>query len=158
MKRAAKFAFGLLSLAMGTGILIWCVYCLFVPNEYFRWRLIDIPRLALPVGMIWLGLSWVRGDSAKGVSYSSELTVTLKLSDSDFGTRPERDTIMDLKHRLEEKLSEAQLGEIDGEEFGDGECSMFVHTNAPAQAKKVIRGFFSSEASSLSFRLTESGL
>jgi hypothetical protein len=154
MKRAAKFAFGLLSLVMGTAILIWCGYCLFVPNEYFRWHLIDIPRLAVPVGMIWLGWSWIRGSPAKGVRYSSELTITLKLSDSDFGTQPERDSTLDLKHRLEAKLAEAKLGEIDGEEFGGGECCMFVHTNAPAQAKKVICGFFSSKASSLSFHLT----
>ena len=80
MKALAKSMFGLLWLVMGTAILIWCGYCLFVPNEYFRWRLIDMPRLAVPLGMIWFGWSWIRGASVKRQQYSSEITITLKLS------------------------------------------------------------------------------
>jgi hypothetical protein len=62
MIRVAKFTFGLLALLMGTAILFWCAYCLFVPNQYFRWRLIDLPRLVVPLAMVWLGWNWIRGD------------------------------------------------------------------------------------------------
>jgi len=156
MKRAAKSIFGLLSLVIGTAILIWCGYCLFDPNKYFRWHLIDIPRLAVPLGMIWLGWSWMRGDVAKRQRYSSELTVTLKLSDSEFGTQTEREAIFDLKHRLEDKLDEMELGEIDGEEFGNGECCVFVRTNSPTQTHELIREFFSREG--CTYALSESTL
>ena len=44
MKRFAKIVFGSLALLMGTAILVWCAYSFFVPNQYFHWRLIDIPE------------------------------------------------------------------------------------------------------------------
>jgi hypothetical protein len=154
MKRFVKFAFGLLSLLIGTGILLWCAYSLFVPNQYFRWRVVDIPRLAVPLAMLWLGLRWIRRSPVKAQRYASELTVTVKLSDSDFGGEPERSSILALKHRLEDKLQENRLGEIDGEEYGGGECSLFVQTNTPGEAETLIRSFFRLEAPSLAYSVS----
>ncbi len=157
MIRVAKFTFGLLALLMGTAILIWCLYCLFVPNHHFHWRLVDIPRLVVPLAMVWVGWNWTRGGGAKGQMYSSEITITLKLSNADFGTQPERDSILALKHRLEHKLGGERLGEVEGEEFGDGECSLFVQTNAPAEAERLIRSILASEAPSLTYSISTSG-
>jgi hypothetical protein len=158
MIRVAKFTFGLLALLMGTAVLIWCAYCLFVPNQYFHWRLIDIPRLLVPLAMVWVGWNWIRGGGAKGQRYSSELTITLKLSNPDFGTQPERESLLALKHRLEGKLEASQSGQIDGEEFGDGECSLFLQTNAPAEAARLVQSFFKSEAPSVTFSISTSEL
>jgi hypothetical protein len=156
MKRVVQFAFGLLSLALGAAMLVWCAYCLFVPNQYFQWHLTDIPRLAIPICMIWVGWYWIRGDLSKKTDYSAELTVALKLSDADFGTESERENVLKLKHQLEGKLSEVKLGEIDGEEFGGGECNIFVHTNSPTQTTKLIRSFFEQEKRTC--KITESEL
>lgn len=158
MKRIAKCALGLLSLTIGVSILIWCAYGFFVPSEYFRFQLIDTPQLFMPVVMIWVGWNWLRGDAGKAQQYSWELTIILKMNGQDFGTETERHAILDMKHRLEERLSSEELGEIDGEEFGGGECSIFVHTNTPVKTAKLIREFFASEAPGLKYSLTKSEL
>jgi hypothetical protein len=158
MKRIVKSVFGLLSLLMGTAILVWCAYCLFVPNKYFQWRLIDIPRLVVPLVMVWLGWNWIRGSAIKGRKYTAELTVTVKLSGSDFGMQAERKSILALKHKLEDQLIGTALGEIDGEEFGGGECNLFVQTNAPAETERLIRSFFTAEAPSLVYSVSNSDL
>src|SRR5215208_5061559 len=134
MKRFTRFVFGWLAFLIGTAILIWCAYCLFVPNRYFQWRLIDVPRLALPLAMVWFGWNWIRPRARKELKYAAELRVTVKLSDSDFGTETERSSMLALKHKLEDRLRGAAWGEIDGEEFGGGQCSLFVQTNAPLEA------------------------
>jgi len=48
------------------------------------------------------------------------------------------------------------LGEIDGEEFGDGECSLFVQTNAVEKAKKVIRRFLDAQKPKVPYRFATS--
>ena len=158
MKRIVKGVFGLLALVIGVAILVWCGYCLFFPNEHFHWRLIDIPRLVMPLAMIWVGWRWIRGEAPKGERYTSEITVSLKLSSRDFGTESERQAILDLKHHLEDKLQAEQLGEIDGEEFGNGECSIYVHTNVPAKTEHIIREFLTGQAPSLSYSLATANL
>lgn len=155
MKRLAKITLGSLALIIGSAILIWCAYSFVVPNENFRFRLIDTPRLLFPLVMIWVGWRWIRGERAGAPGYTSELMVTLKLSDSDFGTEAERRAILDVKHRLEGALRVNETAAIDGEEFGDGECTLFVHTNSPAEAERLIRQFFSSHPSSF-YTLTNS--
>jgi hypothetical protein len=156
MKRLAKSALGWLSLLLGSGILVWCAYSLFLPNQHFRLRAIDIPGIGVPLAMIWIGWNWIRRGAIKSHQYSSELTVTVNLSNSDFGTRPERSSILGLKHRLEDRLKENQLGEIDGEEFGNGECTIFIQTNAPTEAERLIRNFFTAEATSLPYSISMS--
>jgi len=158
MKRFLKVAFGLLSLAMGAAILVWCAYSVVVPNAHFRFSLIDVPRLLFPLALIWVGWSWLRGDSPQAKQHAAELIVTLKLSDSDFGTEPERHAILALKHRLEDTLHDDKLAEIDGEDFGGGECSIFIYTDNPTKAKNAIRRFFSAQNSPHSYTLTQSEL
>jgi len=153
-----KVALGSLSLSMGMAILVWCGYCLFAPNKYFHWRLMDIPRLAVPLALVWVGWRWIRADAAKGKRYASEIIISLKLSGSDFGTEPERQTVLGLEHRLEHRIQAEDLGEVDGEEFGDGECSIFVRTNAAAKVEAIIRDFFRDQAPSLSYSLTRAAL
>ena len=51
----------------------------------------------------------------------------LKLSDAEFGTADERDSIHALSDRLEEAISDAGAGEFDGDEFGDGQCILFMY-------------------------------
>ena len=158
MKRLVKSVFGLLCLLMGTAILVWFAYRLFVPSKFFQWRLIDIPRLVVPLVLVWVGWNLIRGSAIKGRKYTAELTVTVKISGSDFGMQAERNSILALKHKLEAHLTCAALGEIDGEEFGGGECNLFVQTNAPAEAERLIRSFFASEAPSLVYSVSKSDL
>ena len=53
--------------------------------------------------------------------------VHLRLSDNEFGTTEERDSIHGLTSELERRIDKAAVGEFDGDEFGGGECTLFMY-------------------------------
>jgi len=53
--------------------------------------------------------------------------VTLKLSDAAFGDAEERDAIHALSDRLDAAIRAAGAGEFDGDEFGDGVCTLYMY-------------------------------
>jgi hypothetical protein len=53
--------------------------------------------------------------------------VRLKLSDQRFGTTHEMDSIHALSAKLEEVIKTKHLGEFDGDEFGDGVCTLYMY-------------------------------
>ena len=53
--------------------------------------------------------------------------VNLSLSDGEFGTEEERESIYGLSHRLEEQIDAQRVGEFDGDEFGEGQCTLFMY-------------------------------
>lgn len=70
--------------------------------------------------------------TAKGTSNGVDVPkhavlVHLRLSNDAFGTREEMQSIHALSDRLEAKIIDAQAGEFDGDEFGQGECVLFMY-------------------------------
>ena len=55
------------------------------------------------------------------------MTVYLKLSDGAFGLEEEQNLIYDLSDQLESAISALDAGEFDGDEFGDGQCTLFMY-------------------------------
>ncbi|MFH0982940.1 MAG: hypothetical protein V2A79_15570 [Planctomycetota bacterium] len=55
----------------------------------------------------------------------------LPLSNGAFGTADERDSIHELSDRLEAWIKDAGVGEFDGDEFGGGECTLFMYGPDP---------------------------
>jgi hypothetical protein len=53
--------------------------------------------------------------------------VHLKLSDDKYGTPEERDRIRKLSHELKAVIESKGVGELDGDEFGGGECTLFMY-------------------------------
>src|SRR5262245_18950249 len=53
--------------------------------------------------------------------------VHLKLSGDEFGAADERDSIHGLCSELERCVTEAGLGEFDGDEFGGRECTLYMY-------------------------------
>ena len=51
----------------------------------------------------------------------------LRLSDGEFGGEGEIESIHELTDRLAEAIESAGVGEFDGDEFGDGECSLYMY-------------------------------
>jgi len=51
----------------------------------------------------------------------------LELSDDEFGASDERETIHELSSQLEQSITEANVGEFDGDEFGAGECTLYMY-------------------------------
>ncbi len=53
--------------------------------------------------------------------------VYLKLSNEHLGTSDEVDDVHELSDRLEEAIEAAEAGEFDGDEFGEGQCTLFMY-------------------------------
>jgi hypothetical protein len=53
--------------------------------------------------------------------------VHLKLGGGEFGTGDEVESIHDLSDQLLEAIEEREVGEFDGDEFGDGRCMLFMY-------------------------------
>jgi hypothetical protein len=55
------------------------------------------------------------------------VTVHFKLSDSKFGSSEERDSVHRFSDELASLIKEHQVGEFDGDEFGNGEGTLFMY-------------------------------
>lgn len=53
--------------------------------------------------------------------------VHLKLSDDGFGGEAERESIFQLEQELEKAITAARAGEFDGNEFGEGQCTLYMY-------------------------------
>jgi hypothetical protein len=51
----------------------------------------------------------------------------LKLSDEGFGTGDEVEAIHELSDQLAEAIEGTEAGEFDGDEFGEGECVLYMY-------------------------------
>jgi hypothetical protein len=72
---------------------------------------------------------WTRKATPQGQSGGSEqaVLVYLKLSGEGFGAPVERDRIFALEEELDAAIENAGAGEFDGNEFGGGECILFMY-------------------------------
>ncbi|MER8652936.1 hypothetical protein [Mesorhizobium sp. M0586] len=53
--------------------------------------------------------------------------VYLLLSGGQFGAPEERQSVQVLEDRLEQAVSNAHVGEFDGDEFGEGKCTLYLY-------------------------------
>jgi hypothetical protein len=54
--------------------------------------------------------------------------IRLRLRGGQFGSPEERDAMMALEDGLRQAIEEASAGEFDGDEFGGGECVLFMYS------------------------------
>jgi hypothetical protein len=65
--------------------------------------------------------------------------VILKLSDGDMGSSEERDAIHELSDTLQTAIEENEAGEFDGDEFGGGECVLYMYGTDADRLFEAIR-------------------
>lgn len=65
-------------------------------------------------------------DVGDGDGDGHAVLVHLALSE-EFGTEQERDAVLALEDRLEQVIAEADVGEVDANEFGDGEVILYLY-------------------------------
>jgi hypothetical protein len=53
--------------------------------------------------------------------------IHLRLSDDNLGTPEERDALFELQEHMMALLQQVRIGELDGDEFGQGECTLFLY-------------------------------
>jgi hypothetical protein len=55
--------------------------------------------------------------------------VHIPLTDQEFGNSAEREAIFALENQLLAAIQAAGAGEFDGNEFGDGQCTLYMYGN-----------------------------
>lgn len=58
---------------------------------------------------------------------SHAVIVHLRLSDTGFGTDEDRIAILKLEEMIEDAVAATAAGDLDGDEFGQGECVLYVY-------------------------------
>lgn len=65
------------------------------------------------------------GDPPPPPSADHEVEVVLRLSNQQMGVHQERDRIVALADQLAEILERSGVGELEGDEFGEGVCTLY---------------------------------
>ena len=73
-----------------------------------------------------------------GNNAEQAVLVYIKLSDNEFGSEEERDGLFELEDRLEQRIIENDAGELDGNEFGEGYCILYMYGPNADNLKKSI--------------------
>jgi len=76
--------------------------------------------------MAWWPKWTKRGGSQTGGEPQSVI-VHIKLSGGEHGSEEERDSVHRMTDRLAEVIAIAKAGEFDGDEFGGGECTLYMY-------------------------------
>lgn len=53
--------------------------------------------------------------------------VTITLCSGGLGDKEERRSILELEHQLSEAIEKSSTGELDGDEFGGGTCTIYIY-------------------------------
>ena len=62
-----------------------------------------------------------------GAEEEQSLTVTIRPRSGDMGDRTERERIIALEHQLSDAIENSSAGELDGDEFGGGTCTIYTY-------------------------------
>lgn len=55
------------------------------------------------------------------------LMVTIRLCSGEMGDNAERERIIALEHALSDAIENSSAGELDGDEYGGGECTIYIY-------------------------------
>ncbi|SRR5579875_3026851 len=55
------------------------------------------------------------------------IIIHLQLSDKSFGSYKEREALFSLQNQMAKAIKDANAGELDGDEFGQGECVIYIY-------------------------------
>ncbi len=72
-------------------------------------------------------LTDLNSDDHRGGASEHAVTVYLRMSGDAYGSEAEQNQIFDLSDQLETAISAQDAGEFDGDEFGDGLCTLFMY-------------------------------
>lgn len=68
---------------------------------------------------------------AKPITPTGSLRIVFSLQGNGYGTHREREAIHRLTDRFDTLLAASGSGEFDGDEFGEGECALFMYGDNP---------------------------
>jgi hypothetical protein len=76
--------------------------------------------------------------------YSRALIIQIDVSGPDFGTDKERNTLLELEEKIDDKIEGERIGISDGHEFGDGEFTMYLYGSDIDGLLEVIKPYLKS--------------
>lgn len=88
------------------------------------WDTVGIGAVLLVLGLM---LFFPRRRRASSKVSEHALIVTIPLSDRGFGTPQDRERLRHLRDELDRTLRSRQVGECDGDEFGEGVGKLFIY-------------------------------
>lgn len=65
------------------------------------------------------------------------IIATISLCSGEMGDKEERKRILDLEHQLSEAIENSSTGELDGDEFGGGTCTIYMYGPSAEQLFSV---------------------
>jgi hypothetical protein len=88
------------------------------------------------IGVLALRGIWTKLENGKPIlpkfgSAAAEeehaIIVTIKLRSEEMGDKAERDQIITLEHKLSDAIESSSAGELDGDEWGGGACTIYMY-------------------------------
>jgi hypothetical protein len=74
----------------------------------------------------WFSRRWIGGLGRDDREEAQSLTVTIRLCSGSMGDKEERRRITALEDQLSAAIESASAGEIDGDEYGGGTCTIYI--------------------------------
>lgn len=130
----------------GIQLLFWALFIYGGFAAIDKFKISAIGQLFFwPVGAFvwwWLviqALEPIKRKKEKDTALSGSVTVYLKLQGGEYGSDSEREKIRELTDHLDEVLNKNSVGHYDGDEYGNGECVLFMYTDDPEKLLPVIK-------------------
>jgi len=79
-----------------------------------------------------------RLSGAESKDEQEAVIVTIRLCSGEMGDERERRHILELEHRLSEAIERSSTGELDGDEFGGGTCTIYMYGPSAEELYSVI--------------------
>lgn len=76
---------------------------------------------------LWQRLFRPRAPAPAAPTNDHSVLIHFQLSADGFGSPDERPAYFDLQERIEKAINNAKAGELDGDEWGGGECVVFTY-------------------------------
>ena len=86
------------------------------------------------------------------------LEIQFKLSDSKFGNEGERDNIHLVTDKLSQIIQESNTGEFDGDEFGEGMCSLYMLGESATEIYESIKSYLLSSGLASEYKVSISAI
>jgi len=83
-----------------------------------------------------------------GAKVAQAVIINITLSDHALGSTDDRFVISQLEDKISSALEEADFGELDGDEYGGGECTIYIYGPYADRLFEIVKPFLASDLKS----------
>lgn len=126
----AIFAFAAYGIATDYGISLHGQFILW-PVAFLLWLFI-----AIQIEPIY---EPIEDNDSNTTGTTGSVTINFKLNDGEYGSEEERKNIHNITDELDLLVTNENIGEYDGDEFGNGECELYFYSDEPEKLYNKIK-------------------